>query len=79
MLLDPEERITVEEALTMYTRFSAIANMDEADRGTLEVGKLGDLALLSTDVDRVSPEELGQVQVMHTIVNGNVVFSRRGG
>jgi predicted amidohydrolase YtcJ len=74
-VIDPEERISIGEALTMYTRSAAIAGGCGASRGTLEKGKLGDLVMLSTDVDRITPDELEDVRVAHTVVGGQVVFS----
>ena len=77
-VIDPDERITVDEALTMYTRSAAIAGGHGGSRGTLEVGKLGDLVVLSADLDAIRPDELQAVRVTHTVVDGRVVFSEDG-
>ncbi len=46
----PEQRITVAESIRAYTLDSAYAGFEEKDRGSLEVGKLADLAILSRDI-----------------------------
>jgi predicted amidohydrolase YtcJ len=74
-VIDPDERISIDEALTMYTRSAAIAGGYGESRGTLEVGKLGDLVVLSADLDRVVPDELRDVRVTHTVAGGRLVFS----
>ncbi|HEX3692462.1 MAG TPA: amidohydrolase [Solirubrobacteraceae bacterium] len=73
--LDPEERITREQALAMYTRNAAYAGFWERSRGTLEPGKLADLVVLDCSLDEVADEELDRVGVAHTIVGGEVVHS----
>ena len=68
--IDAEERITRHEALTMYTRYAARAGRQEASRGTLEVGKLGDVIVLDRPLDQVSDEEFNSITVAHTLVGG---------
>jgi len=77
-IIDPDERISIDEALTMYTRSAAIAGGYGGSRGTLEVGKLGDLLVLSADLDGIGPDDLRAVRVTHTVVDGRVVFSEDG-
>jgi predicted amidohydrolase YtcJ len=74
----PEQKITIAEALTAYTLGSAYAAFQENDRGTLQAGKLADLAVLSRDV--LAPTErdhLAETRVELTIVGGKVVFDRK--
>jgi predicted amidohydrolase YtcJ len=73
--IDPEQRIAPEQALAMYTRHAAHAAFWERSRGTLEVGKLADVVVLDRDLDGVADEQLDQVGVEHTIVDGRVVYS----
>lgn len=73
--IDPDERITPEQALTMYTRHAAHAGFWERTRGTLEVGKLADVAVLDANLQEVADEDLRHVRVAHTIVDGQVVYS----
>jgi hypothetical protein len=72
----PEENLTVEEALRMYTVNAAYASFDENERGTIEVGKLADLSILSADPLSVPPDDIKNIKVQMTIVNGKVVYAR---
>lgn len=72
----PSQKITVEEALRAYTRGSAFAGFDEANRGTLSVGMLADFAILDRDITTIAPKELRDVTVMLTVVGGRTVFER---
>jgi predicted amidohydrolase YtcJ len=72
-LYEPGERITIERAVRAYTRGSAYAAFAD-DRGTLEVGKLADLAVLSQDLFSAKPEEISNTRVTLTIVGGKVVY-----
>ena len=74
----PEERITVEEALRMYTVDAAYSSNEENVKGSVETGKLVDLAVLSCDPCSVLPSEIESISVEMTIVGGKVVFSKHG-
>ncbi len=74
-VVDPDERISPEEALTMYTRHAAHAGHWEGSRGTLAPGLLGDAIVLDRPLEGVAGEELGDVKVAHTIVAGELVYS----
>jgi predicted amidohydrolase YtcJ len=71
----PEERITVVDAVRAYTRGSAFAAFSDKQVGTLEVGKLADLAVLSQDIFTAPPETIGKTRVVTTMVGGNIVYS----
>jgi predicted amidohydrolase YtcJ len=71
----PEERITVEQAVTAYTKTGAYAMFAETKTGTLEVGKYADLAVLSQDVFTAPHEAIGNTHVVMTMVGGKVVFT----
>ncbi|HYW51971.1 MAG TPA: amidohydrolase [Gemmatimonadaceae bacterium] len=73
----PQQKITVDEALSAYTRGSAYAGFDEANRGTLDVGMLADFAILDRDITSIAPEALRTVRVMRTVVGGRTVFERK--
>ena len=68
----PEERITVEDAVRAYTHGSAYAAFSDDRVGTLEVGKLADLAVLSQDIFSVDPLAIGNTHVTLTMVGGKV-------
>jgi len=73
----PEERVSVEEGLRVYTVNAAYASFEEQVKGSIETGKLADFTVLSDDLLRVKPERIKDVRVEMTIVDGKVVYSRR--
>jgi predicted amidohydrolase YtcJ len=73
--IDPDQRITREQALTMYTRYAAHAGFWEDSRGTLELGKLADIVVCEQAIDEISDEDFAELSVAHTIVDGKLVYS----
>ena len=73
----PQEKLTLEEALDAYTRGSAFAELAERDKGTLAPGQLADLAVFAEDLFGVPPRRLLEGPVDLTVVGGRVVFERR--
>jgi len=71
----PEQKISVEEALTAYTSDAAYASFEEDRKGTIRAGMLADLVLLDRDLTAVSPETIPETQVLATIVGGKIVYS----
>jgi len=71
----PEETPSRNEALRMYTLGSAWTGKDEAKRGSLEPGKLADLAVLSKDYLTVPVEEVGGIESLLTMLGGKVVYA----
>lgn len=72
----PEQKITVEEAITAYTANNAYANFLDDVLGTLEPGKYADLVVLSEDIFTIAPERIEGVKVDLTMVEGKVVYQR---
>ncbi len=72
----PEEQITVNEALRMYTINAAYATSEEKIKGSVEEGKLADLTVLSTNPQTTSPKKIGNINVESTIVGGKVVYKK---
>jgi predicted amidohydrolase YtcJ len=70
----PEEQITVDEALRMYTLNAAYASFEESVKGSIEEGKLADLTVLSDDPKAVPPSKIGDINVDMTIVGGKLVY-----
>jgi predicted amidohydrolase YtcJ len=70
----PDERISVEDAVRAYTRGSAYAAFTDDRVGTLEVGKLADLAVLSQDIFSGDPLTIGKTRVVMTMVGGKTVY-----
>jgi predicted amidohydrolase YtcJ len=72
----PEERISVDDALRMYTVNAAYATDEEQTKGSIEKGKLADFTVLSGDPRKVLPSEIGEITVMMTVVGGKVVYQK---
>jgi predicted amidohydrolase YtcJ len=70
----PEQRVTVRQAVDAYTQGSAYAGFQETQVGSLEVGKLADLAVLSQDIFSVPPKTVGKTSVVLTMVGGRIVY-----
>jgi predicted amidohydrolase YtcJ len=71
-----EERITVDEALRMYTVDAAYSSGEENIKGTVETGKLADLTVLSHNPAKATPNEIANITVEMAIVGGKVVYSK---
>jgi len=72
----PEEKISVEEALRAYTFGSAYVAFEERIKGTIEPGKLADLAVLSEDILSIDPEGILRTRVVMTVFAGRVIYRR---
>jgi len=75
-ILLPQEGISRLEALKMYTLEAAYASFEEGVKGCLAPGKLADLVVLSDEPTKVPPEEIKEIEVVMTIVDGKVVWQR---
>ena len=73
---NPAERVTVQEAIELYTINAARIGFTESDTGSLEVGKLGDLVVLADDPFHLDPSLIKDIPIEMTIVGGDVVHSR---
>ncbi len=74
--LDPTERVSVGEALYGVTAGGAFSYFEEAEKGTLEIGKRADLVILDRDPFAVDPAALDQIRVETTIKDGKVIYER---
>jgi predicted amidohydrolase YtcJ len=75
-IMQPEERINLEETLLAYTRNGAYASHEEHRKGTLKPGMLGDVTVFNTDLFALDPLELDEVKADLTIVGGEVAYRR---
>ena len=68
----PQERLTPLQALHAWTLGSAYATFQEHRKGSLVAGKLADLTVLSDDLTAVDPEQIASLQVLATVVGGEI-------
>ena len=69
----PEEAVTREQALKMFTIWPAYAAFEDKLRGTIEVGKLADLTILSADIMTIPAPEILKTRCVMTVINGEIV------
>ncbi len=74
-VLAPDERLTAEQALRLFTIDAARASFDEDRKGSIRPGKLADLVVLDEDPLSVEPERIGEIRVRMTLLDGDVVYS----
>ncbi|MEQ8935885.1 MAG: amidohydrolase [Amphiplicatus sp.] len=73
----PEEAVTREEALRMFTAWPAYAAFQEDELGTIEVGKRADFTAFSKDIITISEEEILATKAVLTVVDGEVIYRRQ--
>ena len=71
----PQERVTVWEAMCMYTKNAAYVSYEEDIKGTIEAGKLADFVVMDADVFRTSPEKIKDIKVVKTFLGGKEVYT----
>jgi predicted amidohydrolase YtcJ len=71
---NPAERIGVYDAMELYTINAARIAFQENDRGSLEVGKLGDLVVLAQDPFEVDQRKIKDIKVEKTVIGGDIVY-----
>lgn len=72
----PEQALTVDQAISMYTRNAAFIQFEELEKGTLEPGKRADFVMLDENPHRVAPRDIGKIGVVRTVRGGEVTFER---
>jgi len=73
----PEEAVTREQALKMFTIWPAYAAFEEQLRGSIEVGKLADLSIFSADIMKIPEAEILKTHCVMTLIGGEVVFEMK--
>ncbi|MNY71265.1 N-substituted formamide deformylase precursor [compost metagenome] len=76
MVLGPDQRIPVIDALKAITINAAYQYQEEDTKGSLKVGKIADLVILNKDPLTIDPKELRSIQVLETIKDAKTVFKR---
>jgi len=75
----PEEKITREQALKTLTIWPAYAAFEENLRGSIQVGKLADLTVLSADIMKIPELEILKTHCLMTVIGGEIVYDTAGG
>jgi predicted amidohydrolase YtcJ len=70
------ERLSLEQAITMYTRSGAFSGFEETQKGSITPGKLGDVVVLDSNLDTMSMDDLKEISVKMTICGGVVKWSK---
>ena len=70
----PDQAISAVDALRMFTINAAYNGFDERIKGSIEPGKLADLAVLTQDPLAIAPEHIKDIPVDMTIVDGRIAF-----
>jgi predicted amidohydrolase YtcJ len=73
----PEQAATREQALKMFTIWPAYAAFEERLKGSIEVGKLADLTILSADIMKVAEPEILKTRCLMTVIGGEIVYESR--
>lgn len=71
-----EQSLTVDEALYGYTMGGAYASFEEDIKGSIEIGKLADFAVLSENIFEIEADKIKDVEVEMTIFNGEIIYKK---
>jgi predicted amidohydrolase YtcJ len=72
----PDQKISVDEAVRAFTVGSAYGEFAEAVKGTIAVGKLADIVVLSQNIFSIDPVDIAKTHVVTTIMDGRVVYEK---
>ncbi len=72
----PQEKLTVEEAVSIYTAGGAYLSFEENEKGTIGPGKLADMAVLDRDIFTIPSEEIRYLNNVMTVMDGKIVYCR---
>jgi predicted amidohydrolase YtcJ len=73
----PEQAVSREQALKMFTIWPAYAAFEENDKGSIEISKLADFTVLSQDIMKISEPEILKTRTEMTIIGGEIVYQDR--
>lgn len=72
----PEEKVTVEDAVKMFTKNPSYSSFSEKQNGTIQIGKRADFVVLSENIYEIDPDRIKDIKIAATIVNGNIVYKK---
>ena len=72
----PEQKLSVDEAVSLFTIGNAYEAFEEDTRGTLEIGKNADITVIDRDIFEIEPHEISKAVVLKTIVGGKEVYAK---
>ena len=72
----PEQAVSREQALKMFTLWPAYAAFEEKDKGSIEPGKLADFTVLSADIMKIPAPEILKTRCEMTVIGGEIVYQR---
>ena len=76
--LNPEQAITLEQAIEAFTMGSAFVNHQETKTGSIEVGKLADLIVIDQNLFKIEPQAISDTKVVLTLFGGKPVYGKPG-
>ena len=76
---EPQEKLTMDEAIYAYTQASAFAEFREKTKGRLEPGFLADMVVLDRDITKAAPQEVLHTVVLRTVVGGKTMYQASSG
>jgi hypothetical protein len=74
---NPEQKLTVDEAVRAFTVGSAYAEFAEKVKGTITPGKLADLVMIDRDLYQINPADIDKARVLLTLMDGEVVWEAK--
>jgi len=75
-VLNEDERVSLADVLAAYTINGAYLMHQETQTGSLEAGKAADFVVLARDLFEIPPQEIGEVEVTRTVLDGVTVYQR---
>ena len=72
----PSQRLTIDEAVRLFTINAAYQSFEENIKGTLEIGKYADMTGLEKNIYDIPEDEIKDVKISFTMVNGEIVYKK---
>ena len=74
----PKEKLTLDEAIKLFTINATYHSFEENEKGSLELGKYADMVVLDKDIYKVSEDNIKNINVIMTIIDGNIIYNNWG-